>query len=64
MRGHPRAHISDLRLALLGDGEDPMGLLLGLPIWPEFALSLESIRGHDREAGLEGRGSPVVGGRR
>ena len=35
-----------------------VGLLLRLPIWPEvgaIALSLELIRGHDPEAGFEGR---------
>ena len=33
-----------------------MGLLLGLPVWPEagaIALGLESIRGHDPEGGFE-----------
>jgi len=35
-----------------------MGLLLWLPSWSEvgaIALSLELIRGHDPEAGFEGR---------
>jgi hypothetical protein len=44
------------RLALLGVLKILMGLLLGLPVWPEagaIALGLESIRGHDPEGGFE-----------
>jgi hypothetical protein len=44
------------RLALLGLLKILMGMLLGLPAWPEagaIALGLESIRGHDPEAGFE-----------